>query len=142
MGTTTDAATSGLSTADAARTTNATDAGSIWSTNASTICAANATSTTDATNARAVCPDQPLPVQPMDGGQPQYQQQSVLPLQPLDNQPPSAFQPPNEHQYVSPNDTPQGPSQPQPPPPAEDPPSGGNDLSDLEARFAALKNGV
>jgi len=76
-----------------------------------------------------------VPVQPLPIQQPQYQQ-------PIDNGPPSAFQPPSEHQYQSPNDTPQGFSQPQPPPPAEEPPSGGNDLDDLEARFAALKNGV
>eukprot|EP01084_Bolivina_argentea_P289631 497381_1 len=97
-----------------------------------------------------VQPQQPMYQQPMQpqGQQPMYQspmqpqgQQPMYqsPMQPMNN----AQQPPAYH------DTPQQPQQPQQPPqphaPDEPPPSqpgGGDDLSDLEARFAALRNGI
>eukprot|EP01084_Bolivina_argentea_P190360 327157_1 len=110
-------------------------------------------------------PQQPQYVQPIQPMQPQYQQpmqpqqppQYVQPIQPqqpqyqqpMQPQQPAYGYPPQNNNYPSPHDTPQQPQQPppssQPQQPEPEPPSnnnGGDDLMDLEARFAALKNGI
>merc|ERR1712083_911106 len=81
------------------------------------------------------------PIQPMNGNV-VYQQ----PMQPQQygQQPPAYGQPQQGYvQPLQPHDTPQNPPQAQVP---DEPPMGGGDgdggLDDLEARFAALKNGL
>ena len=79
------------------------------------------------------------PIQPMNG-QIVYQQ----PQQPY-GQPPAYGQQPQQGfiQPLQPHDTPQNPPPQQPQAQVSDePPSGGDGLDDLEARFAALKNGL
>ena len=84
------------------------------------------------------------PIQPMNGQIVYQQQQPMQPQQPY-GQPPAYGQQP-QHGFIQPlqpHDTPQNPPPQQPQAQVSDePPSGGDGLDDLEARFAALKNGL